>query len=54
MKVNLPSCVRVGAFPLCSISDSLNVLSNTDPLVILAISFLVLYQRTKFGISHCL
>lgn len=54
VKVNLPSCVRVGEFPLCSISDSLNVLSNTDPLVFLAIFFLVLYQRTKFGISHCL
>lgn len=31
VKVSFPSHVRVGDFPLCSLSESLDVLSNTDP-----------------------
>lgn len=31
MKMNLPSHVRVGGFPLCSLLDSLDVPSNIGP-----------------------
>lgn len=31
MKVSFPSHVRLREFPLCSLSDSLNVPSNIDP-----------------------